>query len=109
MVAFYIKNDTMILQDGSVRIFFFNFNWTFPFGFFRFLIPCFKLLLTIGMLIPEIPQSLFGNYSQAVYLSKDKKSSQNGKTLEFLGWWGVFQPTFNGLLLCWYFIIVNLE
>src|SRR5215203_823948 len=79
MVAFYIKNDTMIFQDGSVRVIFFNFGRTFPFGFFCFLVPCFKLLFTIGMLIPEIPQCSFGNYSQAVYLNKDKISSQNGK------------------------------
>ena len=79
MVAFYIKNDTVVFQDGNTWIVFFNICRTFPFGFFCFLIPWFKLLLTIGMLNPEIPQSLFGNYSQAERLNKDSKSSQNGK------------------------------
>jgi hypothetical protein len=79
MVAFDIEHYAVISQERSTWIISFDLVRPFPTGIFSFLVPCFKLLLTVGMLFPKVSKCFFRYYPQAGFLPKIEKSSQNGK------------------------------
>lgn len=83
MVAFYVKHYPVIFPSGSTWIIFLNVIRPFPFCLFRFLVPCFQLLLAVGMFFPKVPQCFSGNNSQAIFSAKIISSSQNGNLIDW--------------------------
>ena len=78
MVAFDVEHHSVVRQKRSAGIIPLDVVGPFPGGIFRFLILGLKLLLTAGMLLPEIPQCLFGDYSQIVFSAKIKEVPRMG-------------------------------
>jgi hypothetical protein len=79
MVAFDVEHYPVVSQKRSTGIISLYVVWPFPTDVFGFLIPCFQLLLTVGMLFPKVPKCLFSYDPQVLFSPKVKKSSQNGK------------------------------